>query len=449
MATPADLQAFLAALTAANNAQAAQTQAATAALTAAAAALPAAAAVAPPVPVIPVPPAFALLPGSSAVNPLTFTTSEDMKIYNAATKGLEKKFDLKEDNLHLFLTEVKERARTFGWTDIITVPDSSVPPVARNLLTNFGQVTLANCTAHATTYYATQTRNAQNSMFLYQFLHESLTEDAKAIMVSNLALYSIADVPIGILYLKLLIGKSSIDTKAKVLLLREQVSNLHIKMGEFKGNVREFNLHVDQLRTALEGRGQQVDELIMHVFRAYEAVPDPNFLRFIQNQRDEFEREDNPQEITVEALMLLACNKFDLLNHRNALPNDTSDSIVALEAKIQSLKEGGKSSSTNDSDGNSRRRKARHPEWKLVAPKGSESKSKKVGAKTFHWCSFHKLWSIHTEKECRKGITPTPTTPSPKTEESKDELKTDPKFAAMFRAAKAVWDEDQADDDSN
>jgi hypothetical protein len=448
MATAADLQAFLAALTAANNAQAAQNQAATAALTAAAAALPAAAAAPPPV--VPVPPAFALLPGSAAINPLTFTTSEDMKIYNAATKGLEKKFDLKENNLHLFLTEVKERVRTFGWTDIITVPDSSAPPVMRNLLTNFGQLTVANCTAHATTYYATQTRTAQNSIFLYQFLHESLTDDAKAIMVANLALYSIADVPIGILYLKLLIGKASIDTKAKVLLLREQISSLHTKMSDLKGNVREFNTYVDQLRTALEGRGQQVDELIMHVFKAYEAVPDPNFLRFIQNQRDEYEREDNAQEITVEALMLLACNKYDLLNHRNAVPSDNGDSIVALEAKIQSLKDS-TPSSTTDGDGKGRRRRERHPAWKLVAPKGGEAKTKKIGAKTFHWCSHHKLWSIHSEKECRLGTTnpPPPAATTTKQEEGKDDLKADPKFAAMFRAAKAVWDEDQDDDASN
>jgi hypothetical protein len=200
--------------------------------------------------------------------------------------------------------------------------------------------------------------------------------------------HSIAKIPIGILYLKILIGKASIDTKAKVLLLREQVSNLHIKMGDFNGNVREFNMYVDQLRTALEGRGQQVDEHVMHVFQAYEAVPDPNVIRFIENQRDEYERVDNEHEITVEALMLLACNKYDLLNHRNALPCDNSDSIVALAAKIQSIKYGTKYNTDGDEKG--RRRRARHPEWKLFAPKGSESKTKKVGAKTFHWCSHHK-----------------------------------------------------------
>jgi hypothetical protein len=107
------------------------------------------------------------------------------------------------------------------------------------------------------THYGTQKINAQNSIFLCQFLHQSLTDDAKAVMVSNLALYSISNVPVGILYFKLLIAKASIVTKAKVLLLCEQMSNLHIKMGEFKGNVREFNTYVVQLRTGKKSNARK------------------------------------------------------------------------------------------------------------------------------------------------------------------------------------------------
>jgi hypothetical protein len=435
MASQAEMQAFLAALTA-------QTQAATAAMTAAAAAMPVAP-VAPVVPVPPVPPAFSLLPGSAALQPLTFTTAEDMKIYNAATKGLETKFDMKEDNLHLFLTEVKERVRTFGWTDIIMVPDSAA--VARNMLTNFGQVTVQNCIDHATTYYQTQTRNAQNSMFLYQFLHESLTADAKAIMVSSLATYSLTDVPIGIIYLKILIGKSSIDTKAKVLLMREQVSNLHMKMLDLKGNVREFNTYVDQLRTALEGRGQVVAELTAHVFKAYLTVPDPTFQRYIESTQNRYE-EEGADDIPIDTLMMLACNKYDLITHRNAMPGDNSDRIVALEAQLQTLQP---TKNTDDSgkDGRNSRRRPKHPEWKLIAPGTGDAQTKKVGPKTFHWCPYHKLWSIHTAQECRKGSNPAPTphqpaaaTTAPIKDATNAQLQPDPKYTAIFRAAKAVFD---------
>jgi hypothetical protein len=95
-----------------------------------------------------------------------------------------------------------------------------------------------------------------------------------------------------------------------------------------KGNVREFNTHVDTVRIVLEGRVQQSDELHMHFFRANEALPDSNFLRFIQNKRDDYEREDNANDISIIVPMLLACNKFDLLNHRSTLPGENSDCIV-------------------------------------------------------------------------------------------------------------------------
>jgi hypothetical protein len=254
MATQAELQAFIAAFTAANTANAQQTQAATAALNAVAAANIAAAnaaaahvAAVPPVPPVP---GFALLPEANAANPLDFNRPQDMKIYVAATKGLENKFDLKESTLHLFLTEVKERVRTYGWTEILNVPDAAAVPVQRNLLTNFGQVSLEDCSRHARTYYNQPNRNTQNSMFLYQFLCDSVTEEAKATMISNSTLYSLGDTPVWSMFLKVLIGKSSIDTKAKVLLLREQVANLYVKISDLKGDVRAFNTHVDQLRTA-------------------------------------------------------------------------------------------------------------------------------------------------------------------------------------------------------
>jgi hypothetical protein len=44
--------------------------------------------------------------------------------------------------------------------------------------------------------------------------------------------------------------------------------------------------------------------------------------------------------------------------------------------------------------------------WKLKQPKDGESTTKKVLAdgklKKYHWCEYHKLWTIHSPKECKK-----------------------------------------------
>jgi hypothetical protein len=81
-------------------------------------------------------------------------------------------------------------------------------------------------------------------------------------------------VPAGALFLKAIIGQSSINTKAKVLLLQESVLHLYVKMLGLKKNVREFNQYVSKIKSALVGWGENVSELIMHLFKAYEQVPD-------------------------------------------------------------------------------------------------------------------------------------------------------------------------------
>jgi hypothetical protein len=159
-----------------------------------------------------------------------------------------------------------------------------------------------------------------------------------------------------------------------------------------------------------------VDELIMHLFRAYDTVPDPNFRRYIENQRDRYE--DGNEDLLAEVLMLLACNIYDLIGHRSAVPGDNTYQVVALQAKTSASQE----DQTRD---NRIQRKAKHPEWKSIEPSEGEPKVKTVGAKMFNWCPYHKLWSTHTPKECCKGM-PAESNKSVTTKQKKD-LKPDPK----------------------
>jgi hypothetical protein len=51
--------------------------------------------------------------------------------------------------------------------------------VANNLLNQYGTVSMAECTAHATVYMAAQVCNAQNSAMMYHFLFASLTPETR------------------------------------------------------------------------------------------------------------------------------------------------------------------------------------------------------------------------------------------------------------------------------
>jgi hypothetical protein len=112
---------------------------------------------------------------------------------------------------------------------------------------------------------------------LYQFLTNSLTEEANTSVLSYSTMYTVDNVPSGACLFKILIGKASIDTKAKVLLLREVIANLHVKIGEFNGDVCKFNIFVNNTTDELACRGQMADELVTNLFKAYEQINDDQF----------------------------------------------------------------------------------------------------------------------------------------------------------------------------
>jgi hypothetical protein len=213
-----------------------------------AAANAAAAAAGPPAQPPPVPPAppvqFALLPGAAFNAPLEYNKAGELKIFRSATTGMTDKFVLKEEHMRVFLGNIKEHVLTYNWVGIIMIPDGNT--VIRNLVTNFGQLTLANISAHAIGHIDTETRNAQNSIMLYQNLLNSLTENAKLIMITVDNQYHAGpnNLPCGPLFLKAIVERASIDTKAKILFLGEAVSHLYLNMIKQKGNIREFNQHV-------------------------------------------------------------------------------------------------------------------------------------------------------------------------------------------------------------
>ena len=112
-----------------------------------------AAAAAPPVLPTPQPPPSAgpAPPRSHAVlnfdDPNTGATAT--KLYNKAIVPLDTKLDGEAEKMTVLLASVSDRARRFNWQRLITVPIDDV--TTRNLLTHYGQVSLNNTRAHATT----------------------------------------------------------------------------------------------------------------------------------------------------------------------------------------------------------------------------------------------------------------------------------------------------------
>ena len=104
--------------------------------------------------------------------------------------------------------------------------------------------------------------------------------------------------------------------------------------------------------------------------------------------------------------MEVALNKYKVLmesdNWNKLLEQDSK--IVALMAEIDALKLQSSSTSSynNKWKGNNHKSKADNT-WKKIAPGEREPKKKSVGKVTYHWCTNHQYWTLHSSTKC-KGI---------------------------------------------
>lgn len=236
----------------------------------------------------------------------------------------------------------KDRVEIHNWSDILMVPEASTP-VPRNLITNFGQVSAANCKAHALTFNALETSDTQNNVMLYYFLVYFLTTEACRIVLPtktscHLVVAGVPpapdeNVPSGVLLLKEIIGHSSIYiTNAKVLLLRFEIANLPYKMIELKGDIKEFKLYAFHKRDELLCCGQSVKELIAHLFQSYYLrSPDENFAQYLQSKKDKFEEDGS---LTPEELMSFTQVKYELIIQQTAAVSEGEERIIAMRATV-------------------------------------------------------------------------------------------------------------------
>jgi hypothetical protein len=117
------------------------------------------------------------------------------------------------------------------------------------------------------------------------------------------------------------------------------------KNAPFNYNIKKFNAWVKVQVSALAARGETTSDLIMNLFKGYEAVPDRVFKDYIEQKKSNFEEGST---ITTEELMQLAKNKLEgcmLAKMWNALTDEEEQIIALLEARIESLQSKNKASS--------------------------------------------------------------------------------------------------------
>lgn len=371
---------------------------------------------------------FALSPAAVVPNLIDYRTKTGTSLYQAGIAALisDKTFELNPTDVRALIAALKLKMQEHTWHSVFDIPIQIEHPEdgTSDLLTEYGIITIDQVQAHARTYIAEPTRDAQNNYMAYLCLEHSLSAVATATMHQHESsfqlniggtLYNSAAC-----YFKVIIREAYTDSNATTKNLRDRIAELDTYIATINYDVKLFNQYVRDCVNELAVRGQTTTDLLNNLFKAYKTIPDVKFKTFINNQEDAY---DLGADITENALMDLSQNKFKTLVDRHEWNAPTSDQekLIALEAKVDSVAKSiktkarqDKKADTNQTDAGTpgkknntreRRQYREPPAWKLKPPGKGESHTKKIKNKTFNWCKNHKMWTLHTTAEC-KGVVP-------------------------------------------
>lgn len=393
---------------------------------------------------------FALTPALATKDRLAYTGT-DSKIYKNGSAKLPVDIDCTPDNLNIVLAAIEARAVEYGWLDtILNIYDEH--GTSKDLLTQYGEITMSQIKDHVSTYHNKKGRAAQDSMMLFTCITNSLTQQARKKLILYKKEYYINDrTPSGALLLKVLIRESHIDTNATVKIVRENLSSLDIYMVKIDSDIEKFNRYVYENLLQLQSRGHSTLDLMANLFKGYAKASDKTFVAYIAKKEDDF---DEGRDIGHDVLMQLALQKYKVLKEAGKwnAPSDAEEKIIALQAEITKLKEKTKGHNTNKYKGQGHNKQqdssnksspktygknpGKKPAWMLTKPKDGESHTKSVEGKEYHWCATHAAWTRHKQSECKgKGYIP-PTDDKDKKRKSENatkeaDSKKKPKMVAM------------------
>jgi hypothetical protein len=374
--------------------------------------------------------AFGLAPGMGSNEVVDINSSTGIKIWQEASKPLDEKFDGSEAKVFGFVKAVQKEVVKRGWTQINTIPKDGQ---LVNWIPIYAQFTLAELKAHVLTYVGQQSRQSQNSFWMYQFLRSSLEANYFArLAAGNGADYTVLGNGSGVLLLKAILSDVHHDLKGKGSAIREQLMELPKYMVEASYDLQAFNARVNQLVGQLEARGETSTDLIHYLWKAYAVVPDTKFTTYINQKKDG--HDEGSVEYTYKQLLKITLDKAEIMKSQGEwLKNSPQgEQIVALTAKIQGLekrnlqlqdryKKGGGAGNPKGKvkpDGkhpNGPKDKKPMPDWKKKKTGETKvHKDPKTGkTTTYYWCPYHKYFTAHKPSDCRDKPTNAPTPPPP------------------------------------
>jgi hypothetical protein len=98
--------------------------------------------------------------------------------------------------------------------------------------------------------------------------------------------------PSGLLFLKIVIRESYLDSNATSSMIRTQLSK-DTYIGQVGNDINKFNKHVQALLEALNVRSETTSDLLTNLFKGNAACSDKTFVRYIADKQAEYEEGKN------------------------------------------------------------------------------------------------------------------------------------------------------------
>ncbi|CAB9525983.1 unknown protein [Seminavis robusta] len=351
---------------------------------------------------------------ANGTNTFDYTTREGQSIFRDNTKSLyrdnEDCFNLSSTKLNGFMSKVEHRANNAGWTIMnVDVGEGHF----RNIATQYGEVTMDHVWEYVHTYDSAFNRADQDDAQLFACLIASTTTGAQETLALKENLYTTATgEKSGLLYLKLIIQESTIETKSTMNSLWTKITAGMPSMMEERGNnILKFNDDVRSVQKQLRARGENPEHLIPQLLSVYANCEDEDtpFHRYIETVENNYN--EGTLELTTDTLMHKADQKYKDLIEKDMFRGSTKkdEAIVALTTKMEELMDtcdklkssGGSNHKSNNGSSNKYRKP---PAWVYQEPNNGDPKSKTVEGKTYHWCpgnGAHKpRWVTHLPEKC-------------------------------------------------
>ena len=336
-----------------------------------------------------------------------FSTTEGRKLFTTGVAPILPKLAGLQTELFIFLNHVSTRGSMLGWNDAILSINTGTAavPVFKNLIGEYGQITIAQCRAKAEVFLADPAgnRETQMSYMLQNCLATSIEGGLYSQVLMRDAEYTVTNhagrnVLDGATMLRVVLSIVCPESRATVTVIRKKFTTLTEKMQELGSDIRAFNVYVNtQIRELFSYGFKEVpDGITGSLFTAYVSAQDEAFARYMTDYESRWD--DKSITMAPEELMVIAENKYKSLIEKGTwrAPTKNDERLVVLQAVNEALEKKLKKwksnsdkpsiSRANDTTPGSTPKKKK---WKHVAPKAGEPKSRTVNGKDYVYCPNH------------------------------------------------------------